>query len=387
MWSSGPPLRIPLSAPDVTAAEVEAVSAVLRSGALSLGPKLAAFERAFAGFVGARRAVAVSSGTAGLHLAVRALGLGPGDEVVTTPFSFVASANAIVYERARPVFADIDPDSLNLDPERVEAALTPQTRALLVVHLFGRPAPMRELLAIAARRGVPVIEDACEAIGGWYDDRRLGTLGEIGVYAFYPNKQITTAEGGLVVSDREDLADRIVGLRNHGRHPSDPGVHTELGYNYRLSDLHCALGLAQLDRLESILERRHRVALEYHSRLSAHPDLIAPEPNSPHGRTSWFVYVVRLREWFDSADRDWIAEQLLRRGIGCGRYFPPIHLQPFYRSSFGHAAGEFPVVERVAARTLALPFFNRITSEQVEEVCETLTALCVERRARRSDRS
>jgi perosamine synthetase len=379
MWSSGPPLRIPLSAPDITESEIAAVNQVLRSDALSLGPGLVSFESAVARFCGSRHAVAVSSGTAGLHLAVRALGLGPGDEVITTPFSFVASANALVYEGARPVFVDIDPSSLGLDPARVEDALSPRTRALLVVHVFGRPAPMGELLEIAARRGLPVIEDACEAIGGRYGDRHLGTLGRLGVYSFYPNKQITTAEGGVVVTDDSELAGRLARLRNHGRDPADPSLHAELGYNYRLSELHCALGLEQLGRLETILDRRHEIALRYHSRLSGDPDLILPDPQTDHGRPSWFVYVVRLRPRFRGDDRDWIAERLIRRGIGCGRYFPPIHLQPFYRRSLGHVEGDFPVTEQVAARTLALPFFNRLATGQVDEVCDTLSALCRQR--------
>ena len=367
--------RIPLSAPDIGEAEIAAVVDVLRGGRLALGPRLTAFERAAAACADARHAVAVSSGTAGLHLAVRALGLGRGDEVITTPLSFIASANAIRYEGARPVFADVDRQTLNLDPERVEAAITPRTRAILVVHLFGRPAPMGALLALAAQHGLAVIEDACEAIGAAIDGRPVGALGDAGVFGFYPNKQITTGEGGVVVTDRAELATRIASLRNHGR----PGAgalaldHAELGFNYRLSELQCALGEVQLNRLPAILSRRAEVARAYTRKLAGSPELILPG-ESEGERVSWFVYVVRLTEHFSPADRDRIAEGLVARGIGCGRYFPPIHLQRAY-DEFGHRAGDFPEAERAAARTLALPFFNRIADEQIDEVVRTLLEL------------
>jgi perosamine synthetase len=368
-------LRIPLSAPDIVDADIDAVVEVLRTPRLSLGPKLVEFERAVAEFAEVRHAVAVNSGTSALHLAVRGLGIGVGDEVITSAFSFVASANAIVYEGARPVFVDIDPSTLNLDLERLDAARSPRTKALMVVHVFARPAPMDPLLEFASRHGLAVIEDACEAIGGEYLGRKLGGLGDAGAYAFYPNKQITTGEGGVLVTDDDRLAALAESLRNQGRDAGDSYAHTELGYNYRLSEINCALGLRQLDRLASILERREAVARRYHQRLSGHPGLILPPLREGQDRISWFVFVVRLGPGYCVADRDRIARQLTDRGIGCGRYFPAIHLQPFYRREFGYKGGELPQTERAAEHTLALPFFNRITDEQIDEVCDALLEL------------
>jgi len=365
-------LRIPLSAPDITGAEIAAVVEVLRSSQLSLGPKLVEFERAVADYAGVRHAVAVNSGTSGLHLAVRGLGLGAGDEVITSAFSFVASSNAILFEGARPVFVDIDPSTLNLDPEQLEAARSPRTKALMVVHVFARPAPMDRVLGFASRHGLAVIEDACEALGGEYHGDKLGSLGDVGVYAFYPNKQITTGEGGVLVTDDDRIAALASSLRNQGRDPDDSSSHPELGYNYRLSEINCALGLGQLARLPAILERREAVARRYHERLSGHPDLVLPPLREGEDRISWFVFVVRLGRRFDVEHRDRIAETLVARGIGCGRYFPAIHLQPLYRRRFGYRGGELPHAERAAGSTLALPFFNRITDAQIDEVCESL---------------
>jgi perosamine synthetase len=368
-------LRIPLSAPDVGDDEVAAVSEVLRSGRLSLGPKVGEFERALARFSASSHAKAVSSGTAALDLCLRGLGIGAGDEVITSPFSFVASASAIVYQGARPVFVDIDPDDLNLDAGRIEAAVTSRTRAILPVHVFGRPANMDAIRDVARRRSLRIVEDACEAIGGEYRGRKLGTLGDAGTYAFYPNKQMTTAEGGAIVTDDDDLARAVVRLRNHGRDPGDSFRHRVLGYNYRLSDLHCALGLVQLAKLDRFLELREGVARRYGERLAGLSGLIVPEAYHAAGRTGWFVYVVRLRDDFTVDDRDRIAAELEERGIGCGKYFPPIHLQPFYRDRFGYGPGDFPIAENAAARTLALPFHNRLRDEQIDEVCDTLAEL------------
>jgi perosamine synthetase len=374
-------MKIPLSAPDIEEWEVERVAEVLRSGRLSLGPKLSEFERAVSTYVGAADGVAVNSGTSGLHLAVRALGLGPGDEVITSPFSFIAPANAILYERATPVFVDIDAVSLNIDPERIEAAVTPRTRALMIVHTFGRPAAMSAITDIARRHKLLVIEDACEAIGAETGGRKVGAIGDAGVFAFYPNKQLTTGEGGMVLTNDAERAARMRSLRNQGRAQSaDWCEHRELGFNYRLPEMSCALGLSQLARVEAILNRREAVARAYSRRLSAEPDLILPETEITAGRVSWFVYVVRLSDRFGREDRDWVASRLQARGIGCARYFAPIHLQPFYRESFGHRAGAFPVTERVAARTLALPFYNRMTDEALDEVSRTLLELIDVRR-------
>ncbi|MCP3981300.1 MAG: DegT/DnrJ/EryC1/StrS family aminotransferase [bacterium] len=373
--------RIPLSAPDLTQSEIDAVVEVLRSPSLSLGPKLGEFERALAAVAGTRHAVALSSGTAGLHVCLRAFGVGAGDEVITTPFSFIASANVALYEGARPVFVDVDADTLNLDASRVESSITARTRAILAVHAFGVPADMQPLRALASRHGLHLIEDACEALGGEVEGRRLGSLGDAGVFAFYPNKQITTGEGGALVTDDESLARRVAGLRNHGRDPSDPSRHAYLGFNYRLSDIQCALGLAQLQRLPEILERRREVARAYETRLRGVPGLVLPVDLGSSG--SWFVYVVRLSEELDAADRDAIHDDLRERGIGCGRYFAPIHLHEFYRDAFGHRPGDFPVAEAAAERTLALPFFNRLQPAQIDEVCEFLAERIAARRGSR----
>ena len=376
MSAKGSPFKVPLSEPDVTEPEIQAVVDVLRTPELSFGPKLPAFENAIARYVGARHAVATSSGTAALHLCVRGLCLSSGDEVLTTPFSFIASANALIYEGVRPVFVDIDPVSLNIDPERLESAVTPRTRAVLAVHVFGRPSPMDAIGELARRHGLRVIEDACEAIGGEYAGRRLGTLGDAGTFAFYPNKQITTGEGGAVVTDDPDLARMFATLRNQGREPGSVSGHAQLGYNYRLGEMPCALGLAQLGRLEAILARRAVIAQRYDERLAGLECLIRPALQVQHARLSWFVYVVRLVDEVPAGKRDRIAQGLLSSGIGCGQYFSPIHLQPFYREQFGYRPGDFPVTERVAQRTLALPFFNRITDAQIDTVCDTLIDLC-----------
>jgi perosamine synthetase len=370
-------MLIPLSAPDIDEDDIAAVVEVLRSSRLSLGPVMVEFEREFAEYVGAPDAVAVSSGTAGLHLALLALGIGADDEVIVPSFTFIAAANAIRYVGATPVFVDIDPVSLNMDPACVERAITPRTRALMVVHTFGCPADLGALLEIASRHGLKVIEDACEAIGAEYKGRRVGTFGDSGVFAFYPNKQITTGEGGMVVVREAAVAASIRSLRNQGRRPGDDWLeHSELGYNYRISEMNCALGLAQLRRVEGILKRRAEVAEEYDWRLRNSPDLVLPRLATPNATVSWFVYVVRLRKGFNAADRDAVRLALMERGIGCGRYFAPIHLQAAYRQS-GFVAQPstpvtLPVTESEAQRTLALPFFNRIKSEQIAEVCEVL---------------
>jgi perosamine synthetase len=365
-------MRIPLSAPNIDEDDIQAVVRVLRTSQLSLGPVLGEFERCFAEYVGASHAVAVSSGTAGLHLALLALGIGAGDEVIVPSFTFIAAANAIRYVGAVPVFVDIAPATLNMDSGCVERAITPRTKALMVVHTFGCPADMGALIEIAGRYGLRVIEDACEAIGAEYQGRRVGTFGDAGVFAFYPNKQMTTGEGGMIVARDREIASSLRSLRNQGRRPTDDWLeHSELGYNYRISEMNCALGLAQLRRIDSILERRRKVAEEYDSRLRGCPDLVLPLLTVPYGVVSWFVYVVRLSERFNVSDRDAIRNILLERGIGCGRYFAPIHRQFAYRSHQS-AAVRLPVTESEAERTLALPLFNRIKSEQISEVCGVL---------------
>ena len=365
-------IRIPLSAPDVTEAEIEAVAKVLRTPQLSLGPKLEAFERAAADYVGASHAVAVNSGTSGLHLCIRCLDIGEGDEVIVPSFTFIAAANVICMERATPVFVDIDPATLNLDPQKVEAAITPRTRAILVVHTFGRPADMTALADIAKRHRLRVIEDACEAIGAEYHGQKVGAIGDAGVFAFYPNKQITTGEGGMIVTNDAAVATMARALRNQGRgNPGEWLEHTLVGYNYRLSEMQCALGLEQLRRVESILVRRAEVTAMYDQQLRGNPDLTLPQLHIPEGRISWFVYVARLSDRFQRHHRDAIVAALREQGIGCGRYFAPIHLQPAYQD-LPRPHHPLTVTEHVGARSIALPFFNRISPADVQEVCERL---------------
>jgi len=368
-------VRIPLSAPDVQEEEIAAVAEVLRTPHLSLGPKLAEFEQNIARYIGAENAIGVSSGTAGLHLCVRALGIGAGDEVIVPSFTFVAVANVLRYEHAVPVFVDIEPKTLNLDASRVEAAITPRTKAILVVHTFGCPADLAEILEIARRHHLYVVEDACEAIGAEYHRRKVGVYGDAGVFAFYPNKQITTGEGGAVVTNDPQLTARVKALRNQGRSDTDDWFqHSELGYNYRISEMNCALGVGQLNRIEAILLRREEIAREYDEKLRNCKNLRLPPLSVVRRRISWFVYVVRLAPHFSQMQRDWILEEMNNRGIGCGRYFAPIHLQPAYRNVVAPRDG-LKVTEFAAARCLALPFFNRLKDEEMEEVCGNLEDL------------
>jgi len=362
-------LRIPLSSPDITEAEIEAVTAVLRTNSLSLGPKLEAFESALAAFHGVPHAIAVSSGTAALHLAIRALDIGEGDEVIVPSFTFIAVANAVTYERATPVFVDIDPVTFNIDPALVEAAITPRTRAIIAVHTFGVPAELDALLQIARNHNLALIEDACEAIGATYNNAPVGSFGDIATFAFYPNKQITTGEGGAVLTGDPKLASRIRALRNQGRYPSGDWLqHAEIGYNYRLSEMACALGLVQLSRLQTILAIRSEVARTYDTLLAPDADLIRPPLHLPTRSISWFVYVLRLTEHLPSNARDTVLASLQAQGIGCARYFAPIHLQPAYANLPCARQAHLPVTESIAARTLALPFFNRLSAAHAEEV-------------------
>ncbi|HEX2045064.1 MAG TPA: DegT/DnrJ/EryC1/StrS family aminotransferase [Gaiellaceae bacterium] len=351
--------------------EEELVLEVLRSGRLSLGPMTDRFEAALAARVGAPRVAAVSSGTAGLHLAVRLAGIRPGDEVVTTPFSFVASANCVLYEGGIPVFADIDPRTLNLDPAAVEAAITPRTTAILAVHIFGYPAELAELQAIAHRHGLELLEDACEALGARYRGRELGSFGHPAVFAFYPNKQMTTGEGGAVAVASEEEWTLLKSLSNQGR--SDAGewlTHERLGYNYRLDDLSAALGLAQLERLDELLAGRADVARRYTDLLAGVDGVATPLPDDADHVRSWFVYVVRLA---DGLDRDRVMARLAAEGVASKPYLPAIHLQPYYRDRFGTREGLFPVAEEASASSLALPFHARLPTEDQERVVEALS--------------
>jgi len=373
--------RIPLSAPDITAAEIAAVTAVLRTPRLSLGPELTAFEAALAQYHRMPHAVAVSSGTAALHLALITLGIGEGDEVIVPSFAFIAVANAVLQVRATPVFAEIDPVTLNLDPAAVEQAITPRTRAILVVHTFGVPAEMDALQAIARRHNLLLIEDACEAIGAAFGDHpnphRAGTFGDLAVFGFYPNKQITTGEGGAVLSRDPAHAARLRSLRNQGRSTSGEWLdHAEIGYNYRISDLSCALGRVQLGRIDEILALRRAAAERYHALLSGISGLELPPLDLPRRIISWFVYVVRLPQ---AGSRDHVQAALAPRGIATGRYFAPIHLQPAWRHHPSATAACLPLTESLARRTLALPFFNRISTSQQEEVANALGAAILQK--------
>jgi len=362
---------IPLARPSLGAAEQQAVLDVLRSGELSLGPRVGEFERAFAERVGAPMASAVSSGTAGLHLALRAVGVKRGDEVITSPLSFVASANAALYEGARPVFADIDPVTLNLDPEATEAAVTERTRAILPVHIFGYPAEMSAFEAIAARHGLAIVEDACEALGGRHPDGRpVGGRGNPAVFGFYANKQITTGEGGMITLGDRALKERIDSERNQGRSPNMDWLdHDRLGFNYRLSDIACALGLAQLARLDDFLTARARLASQYREALENVRGVELPCPDMEGSRRGWFVFVVQLPH---KANRDAVIKALAEEGIQSKPYLPAIHLMRFYRERFGHQPGDFPVCEDVAARSIALPFFVGMKEWQVRCVADVL---------------
>jgi dTDP-4-amino-4,6-dideoxygalactose transaminase len=362
--------QIPLARPILGAEEEDRVLAVLRSGQLSLGPLVGEFERAFAARLGAGFGVAVSSGTAGLHLALRAVGVSDGDEVITSPFSFVASANVALYERARPVFADIDPVTLCLDPEAVADAVTPRTTALLPVHVFGYPADMVAL----ERLGLPIVEDACEALGATYADGvSVGARGHQAVFGFYANKQLTTGEGGMVTTPDPAVKERLDSERNQGRAPDMGWLdHDRLGFNYRLTDIACALGLAQLQRLDDMLAGRARVAALYRAALAGIEGLGLPCPDAGGNRRGWFVFVVQLPH---EHDRDDVVRALAERSIPSKPYFPAIHLMSFYREQFGHREGEFPVCEDVAARSIALPFFPTMAEGQVERVASELRAV------------
>ncbi|HEY3612276.1 MAG TPA: DegT/DnrJ/EryC1/StrS family aminotransferase [Gaiellales bacterium] len=361
--------QVPLSRPDIGAQEEEYVLTALRSGILGLGPYARAFEQEFAAFCGAGHAVSVSSGTAGLHLLVRAAGIGEGDEVVTAPISFVASANCMLYERATPVFADVDPDTFVLDPAAVEAAITPRTRGILPVHVFGYPCDMDALGAIADKHGLVIIEDACEAVGSEYRGRRVGSTGSPAVFAFYPNKQMTTGEGGMITTDDDALAAQLRSLANQGRSDSGDWLeHDKLGFNYRMDELSAAVGLAQTERLEEILRLRAAVASRYASLLAPIDGVTIPAPTADGDARSWFVYVVRLDA---ELDRDAVMAQLQQRGVACKPYLPAVHLQPFYRS-LGHRPGELPVAEAIARSTLALPFHTRLDADDQAYVAACL---------------
>jgi perosamine synthetase len=374
-------MPIPLSQPDITQREIDAVADVMRSGTLSIGPRLEEFEHHVAKISGRQYGIGVSSGTAGLHCAMIAANIGPGDEVITTPFSFVASTNCALYVGATPRFVDIDVKTMNMDVARVEAAITPKTKAIVAVEAFGHPGGMVELEQIARRNELVLIEDACEGFGGSVNvpgaqppaakRRPIGSFGRAGVFGFYPNKQITTGEGGMIVTDDARFADACRALRNQGREGMSWLAHQRLGYNYRLTEIAAAIGIVQCERLQEILDARRRVARLYMERLMTSRYVLLPTIGIEED-VSWFVFVVRLNDLFEAGDRDETIKHLRMAGIGCNNYFPPIHLQPYIASQFGYEPGNFPVCEYVSARTLALPFYGSMTRAQVEEACTKL---------------
>jgi perosamine synthetase len=358
-----------MSAPDLDESDLRAVLDVLHSGRLALGPRLEQFEQAMAGYVGVRHAVAVGSGTAALHLIVRALGLGPGDQVLVPSFTFAASVNAILYEGAEPVFVDLDPDTCNLDVADLEARITPRSRAIMAVDVFGHPADWEALERVAARHGLALIDDCCEALGAEYRGRKVGNFGAAGAFAFYPNKQMTTGEGGMVVTDDGRLAALCRSCANQGRSAMGAWLqHDRLGWNYRMDELSAALGLSQLARLERFLVRREAVARAYGEGLAGWADVRPPRVR-PDVRMSWFVYVITLAE---GLDRDRTLAGMEREGVPARGYFAPIHTQPYIRERFGDLAGTLPRTESMARRTLALPFHNSLRPDEIDHVLGVL---------------
>ncbi len=361
--------NIAMSSAEISPEDIQTVVEVLQSGRLALGPKAEEFEHHFIEYLGVKHAVAVSSGTSALHLIVRSLGLGPGDEVLVPSFTFAASVNAILFEGATPVFVDIEPETYNLDPEDLERKITPRTKAIMVVDIFGHPAEWDAILEIAGRYGLRVIDDSCEALGAEYKGNKLGQFGDAAAFAFYPNKQITTGEGGIIVTNDDEIAALCRSMRNQGRPEMGSWLeHARLGYNYRMDEMSAALGVSQFKRLEQHLQKREQVAAMYTRRLQnvagVHPPRV-----KPHVRMSWFVYVVTLAE---GLQRDPVMNYMERRGIPSRGYFAPIHTQPYIRERFGDLGGQLPRTEAIAQRTIALPFHNNLTFDEIEEVVAVL---------------
>ena len=362
--------KIPLAKPYVGEQEVQAVSDVIRSGMLSLGPKWPEFEEKFADYIGVKHAIAVNSGTSGLHLCMKALDIVAGDEVITTPFSFVASSNPVLIEGGRPVFVDIDEKTYNIDSKKLEDAITDKTKGIVLVHLFGQPCNMDAIMDISEKRAIPVIEDACEALGASYLGRKVGTFGKASVFAFYPNKQITTGEGGIIVTDDDETAKMCRSWRNQGRDESGEWLnHIHIGYNYRMDEMSCAVGLEQLKKLNFILKERSEIARKYAERLRNVDEVITSYVD-PKAEISWWVYYLQVRE---DLSRDKLVEYLNENGVSSRAYFyPPIHLQPVYRRIFGYSGGEFPIAETVSKNGFIIPFFVGLSDKEIDRVCDTI---------------
>ena len=372
-------MKVPLSKPWIDEEDIKAVEDVLRTPQLSLGPKLVEFEDLLKEIAGRKYAVAVNSGTSALHLTIKSLGIKEGDEVITTPFSFIASSNCILFEGAKPIFVDVRKDTYNINPDLIEEKIAERTKAILGVDVFGQPAEWDIIEKIAEKYELYVIEDSCEAIGSEYKGKKAGSFGVAGAFAFYPNKQMTTGEGGVIVTDNEEIYKLSRSIRNQGRGEDESWLyHTRLGYNYRISDINCALGISQLKRLNKIIEMRDAVAKMYSQKLSEVEEVITSCINPEVIRMSWFVYVIRLTEDFGRNKRDMVIEELEKRGIQTQNYFEAIHLQPFYVEQFGFKKGDFPITEFVSERTIALPFYTTMTEEEIDYVVNNLKEVILE---------
>jgi len=362
-------MQIPLSQPDITNLERQVVLGVMKTPRLSLGPKLEEFENLIADYIGVKYAIAVNSGTSALHLIIRALDIGEGDEVITTPFSFIASANCILFERAKPVFVDINKNTFNIDINKIENKITKKTKAILAVDVFGQPADWNALQKIAKNHNLFLIEDSAEALGSEYKNKKCGGFGNAGAFAFYPNKQITTGEGGMVVTNDKKIVELCCSMRNQGRDKNNKWLqHIRLGYNYRLSEINCALGIVQLKRIKQILKKREQVALAYNELLQDCQKIKLPYLTD-NIKISWFVYVVRIK------NRDEVMQKLQKKGIGCNNYFPPIHLMPFYQKLFNYKKGDFPICEKISRETIALPFYNNLRKQEINYVVQEIKKL------------
>ncbi len=376
-------MRVPLSKPWITEDDMKAVEKVMRTSYLSLGPKLPEFEKKLANVADREYAVAVNSGTSALHLIIRSMGISEGDEVITTPFSFIASSNSILFEGAKPVFVDIRKDTYNINPDLIERAITERTKAILAVDVFGQPADWDEITRIAKKYNLYLIEDSAEAIGSSYKNKSAGSFGDAAIFAFYPNKQITTGEGGAILTDNEKIAILSESMRNQGRGEGDTWLeHTRLGYNYRISDINCALGISQLSRLDEIVSKRNEAARIYSDKLKGVGEIIVPYISENVTKMSWFVYVVRLSDRLTRSDRNFIIDAMQGKGIQTRNYFSPIHLQPFYVNLFGYRSGDFPITEYVSDRTISLPFYTTISEEEINFVVRSLKEVLFEMRRR-----
>lgn len=363
-------MKVNLSSPDITLKEINLVNEVLNSGTLSIGPKIKEFEKKFIDYFNVKNAIAVNSGTSGLHLLIKAFGITKGDEVITTPFSFVASSNCILFEDATPIFVDIDENTLNIDINKIEEKITDRTKAILAVDVFGHPVDIIKLRMIADKYNLLLIEDSCEAIGAEFNGIKAGTLADAGVFAFYPNKQITTGEGGVIITDNDEIAEVCRSLRSQGRANTGKWLYHEiLGYNYRMSEINAAVGIVQMERLDEILTKRENVAKMYNEKLSKVKEIDVPYIDFKVTRMSWFVYVIRLN---DNIDRNSVMNYLIDNGIGCKPYFTPIHLQPYMKKKFNFKEGDYAITEKISESTIALPFYNNLSENKIDYVVKTL---------------